>query len=197
MAWTPCGMSPARPGRGSWPTFALPHPRRHDGGWPGCWRRASSAIFWAIGQVPAQAFIDAGLDLAVSALRAVSGFCDHREAGSRPLARELKRYALAHLGDPALSPQAAARANYISVRQLHRLFARDGTSFGAWVREERLRRCRDDLGDHHLSHRTVAEIATRWGFRSPAHFTRAFQARYGITPASLRHACEAISASCR
>jgi AraC-like DNA-binding protein len=143
------------------------------------------------GQEPAQAFIDAGLDLAVSALRAVSGCCDHREAGSRSLARELKRYALAHLGDPALSPQAAARANYISVRQVHRLFAREGTSFGAWVREERLRRCRDDLTDHHLSHRTVAEIATSWGFRSPAHFTRAFQARYGITPASLRYACGA------
>ncbi len=140
------------------------------------------------GQVPAQAFIDAGLDLAVSALRAVSGCCDHREAGSRSLARELKRYALAHLGDPALSPQAAARANYISVRQLHRLFAREGTSFGAWVREERLRRCRDDLADQQLSHRAVAEIATCWGFRSAAHFTRAFHARYGITPASLRHA---------
>ncbi len=68
------------------------------------------------GQVPAQAFIDAGLDLAVSALRAVSGFGDHREAGSRSLARELKRYALAHLSDPALSPEAVARASYISVR---------------------------------------------------------------------------------
>jgi AraC-like DNA-binding protein len=29
-------------------------------------------------------------------------------------------------------------------------------------------------------------IATRWGFRSQAHFTRAFHARYGITPAELR-----------
>jgi AraC-like DNA-binding protein len=104
----------------------------------------------------------------------------------RSLAGELKRYALAHLGDPALSPKAAARASYISVRQLHRLSAHHGTSFGAWVREQRLRRCRDDLAGQQLSHRAIAEIATRWGFRSPAHFTRAFHARYGITPAELR-----------
>ncbi len=135
---------------------------------------------------PGQAFIDAGLDLAASALRAAADPAARLDLPGRSLAGELKRYALTHLGDPALSPQAAAHASYISVRQLHRLFAHDGTSFGAWVREQRLRRCRDDLASQQLSSRTVAEIATRWGFRSPAHFTRAFQARYGITPAELR-----------
>ena len=104
----------------------------------------------------------------------------------RSLAGELKRYALTYLGDPELSPQAAAHASYISARQFHRLFAADGTSFAAWVREQRLRRCRDDLASQQLSHRAIAEIATRRGFRSPAHFTRAFRARYGITPAGLR-----------
>jgi AraC-like DNA-binding protein len=37
-----------------------------------------------------------------------------------------------------------------------------------------------------LSHRIVAEIAARWGFRSAAHFTRAFRARYGMVPVELR-----------
>jgi len=37
-----------------------------------------------------------------------------------------------------------------------------------------------------LGHLTIAEIATRWGFRSAAHFTRAFHARYGTTPTSRR-----------
>ena len=135
---------------------------------------------------PAQAFIDAGLDLAASALRTVIGPAGQLDLRRRALAGQLKGYALAHLGDPALSPDAAARASYISVRQLHRLFAHDGTSFGAWVREQRLRRCRDDLASQQLSHRAIAEIAAHWGFRSPAHFTRAFRARYGITPAELR-----------
>src|SRR6266851_8157543 len=40
-------------------------------------------------------------------------------------------------------------------------------------------RCREDLSDHQVSHRGVAEVAIRWGFRSAAHFTRVFHARYG------------------
>ena len=123
---------------------------------------------------PGQAFIDTGLDLAASALRAVAGAGDTLDRSRRQLTGELKRYALAHLGDQALTPQAVARANYISVRQLHRLFAREGISFGAWVLEQRLRRCRTDLTDHQLSQRAVAEVATSWGFRSAAHFSRAF-----------------------
>ena len=57
-------------------------------------------------------------------------------------------------------------ANCISVRQLHRLFAHDGTSFGARVREQRLRR-RDDLASQQLIHRAIAEIATGWALAAP------------------------------
>lgn len=135
---------------------------------------------------PGQAFIDAGLDLAASAFRAAADPDGPPDAGRHSLAAAARRYALAHLADPALSAEAAARASYISVRQLHRLFARDGTSFGAWVREQRLRRCRDDLASPRLGHLGIAEIAASWGFSSPAHFSRAFQARYGITPTEAR-----------
>jgi AraC-like DNA-binding protein len=143
------------------------------------------------GGTPGEAFIDAGLDLAVSALRAVAGHPSHdaRQGEGRCRscpASEVKEYTLAHLGDPALSPQAAAQACFVSVRQVHRLFASEGRTFGGWVREQRLRRCRDDLADPRLGHLAVAEIATRWGFRSAAHFTRAFHARYGTTPSSAR-----------
>jgi AraC-like DNA-binding protein len=136
------------------------------------------------GEPLGEAFVDAGLDLAVGALRMAAGCpADQRD---RSAARELRDYALAHLGDPGLSPEAAALACYVSVRQVHRLFAREGRTFGGWVREQRLRRCRDDLADRRLGHLTVAEIAARWGFRSAAHFTRAFRARYGVTPTGHR-----------
>jgi len=134
---------------------------------------------------PGQPFVDAGLDLAVSALRVAAG---HQDRDPRSAASDLRNHALARLGDPELSPRAVAQAGYVSVRQLHRLFAREGLTFGGWVREQRLRRCRDDLADQRLSHLTIADIAARWGFRSAAHFTRAFQARYGITPAGHRRA---------
>ena len=143
------------------------------------------------GQPPEQplgeAFIDAGLDLAVGALRTVAGHASPASGLRRGSpGRELRDYALAYLGDPGLSPEAVALACYVSVRLLHRVFAREGLTFGGWVREQRLRRCRDDLADPRLSHLTAAEIAARWGFRSAAHFTRAFRARYGVTPASRR-----------
>ena len=135
---------------------------------------------------PGSSFVDAGLDLAVAALRTVAGSPDPRH---RAVASGLRDYALARLGDPGLSPEAVARAGYVSVRQLHRVFAREGLTFGRWVREQRLRRCAEDLADPRLRHLAIAEIAARWGFRSAAHFTRAFRARYGLTPADHRRAC--------
>jgi AraC-like DNA-binding protein len=143
----------------------------------------------APGPPPGQAFVDTGLDLAVSALRTAVGHTD-----PHPAASDLRDYALARLSDPGLSPQDVARARYVSVRQLHRLFAREGLSFGRWVHEQRLRRCRDDLADPRLSQLTIAEIAARWGFRSAAHFTRAFQARYAITPADHRRSRTHVAA---
>jgi AraC-like DNA-binding protein len=132
---------------------------------------------------PGSSFVDVGLDLAVSALRTAAG---HADAADRAVAGSLRDYALVRLGDPGLSPQAVARAGYLSVRQLHRLFARDGLSFGRWVREQRLRRCAADLADERLRLLSIAEIAARWGFGSPAHFSRAFRERYGMTPAGYR-----------
>ena len=86
---------------------------------------------------------------------------------------------------------AAAGAEFVGdLPQRER--GRDGLTCGRWVREHRLRRCRDDLADQRLSQVTIAEIAARWGFRSAAHFTRAFRARYGITPADHRRACRLL-----
>jgi AraC-like DNA-binding protein len=143
------------------------------------------------GDAEARVFVDSGLDLAVSALRSAAGYQDCLDPRRRAAAGLLKDFALAHLGEPSLSPEVVASGCYVSVRQLHRLFAREGLTFGEWVREQRLRRCRDDLTDVRLGHLSVADIAGRWGFRSAAHFSRAFQARYGTTPTSSRRAARA------
>ena len=140
------------------------------------------------GEAPDEAFTDIALDLVAGVLRAVAGHHDGPPPRGAARIRELKAYALAHLGDPGLSPRSIARASYISVRQLHRLFAHEGLSAAAWVREQRLRRCRDDLADPRLRHVAVSGIAERWGYRSQAHFTRAFSARFGVTPREFRRA---------
>lgn len=87
-----------------------------------------------------------------------------------------------HLAEPGLTPEAVARAHHISVRYLHRLFEREGTSFGRWVRELRLRECRRELAGADPRGARVGSVARRWGFTSTAHFSRVFRRAYGTSP---------------
>jgi AraC-like DNA-binding protein len=124
------------------------------------------------------------LDLLALALDSAAGARVAR--GARPALARIKQQARARLGDPELCPAGVAAASYVSVRQLHRLFAAEGVTFGGFVREARLSRCREDLADPRLAEHPIAEVAARNGYRSAAHFTRTFSARYGITPREFR-----------
>jgi AraC-like DNA-binding protein/catechol 2,3-dioxygenase-like lactoylglutathione lyase family enzyme len=101
------------------------------------------------------------------------------------LARAM-REARVRLADPALAPPAVADACHISVRQLHRDFAEEGTTFGAWLRDERLSRCRAELTDPAMAGVLIADIARRWGFRGQAYFSRLFVQTYSVTPREAR-----------
>jgi AraC-like DNA-binding protein len=98
--------------------------------------------------------------------------------------RRLKQHVLSRLADPELSPGAVAGAQFVSVRQVHRLFALEKTTFGRFVREERMWRCGRELADPRLARVPIADIASRWGYRSPAHFSRHF----GVGPHEFRRA---------
>jgi AraC-like DNA-binding protein len=103
-----------------------------------------------------------------------------------------------HLADPALGPDGIAAAHHISRRQLDRLFADGDRTVAETIRDGRLERCRRDLRDPALAHASILEIATRWGFVSPAHFSRTFRAAYGVSPRELRCGpleCHAAAAS--
>lgn len=91
-----------------------------------------------------------------------------------------------HLTDPHLSPATIAAAHAVSVRTLHRLFQTQDATVAEWIRDRRLEHCRRDLCDPALGDRPIHAIATRWGFSSPAHFTRAFSAAYGVIPREYR-----------
>jgi AraC-like DNA-binding protein len=114
---------------------------------------------------------------------------DVRRAGRRSSAalREAVRTTIeARLDDPALRPEALARAHHISRSYLDRLFAAEGTSVGAVIRARRLARVRRDLSDPALAGETIARIGARWGFTSAAHLTRAYRAAYGESPRAAR-----------
>ncbi|WP_049831008.1 helix-turn-helix domain-containing protein [Arthrobacter sp. RIT-PI-e] len=90
-----------------------------------------------------------------------------------------------HLADPDLDPPRIARAHHMSVRALHALFAQHGSTVASRIRTRRLARCYDALIDARLASVPIATIASTHGFTTPAHFTRAFRARYGRTPSEV------------
>jgi len=78
-----------------------------------------------------------------------------------------------------------ARGCEISTRYLHELLRDTNQTLGQWIREQRLEACRDSLKDSN-NRQTVAEIAYRWGFGDHAQFSRAFKARFGLSPKEFR-----------
>nr|WP_063786020.1 helix-turn-helix domain-containing protein [Streptomyces sp. MMG1533] len=91
-----------------------------------------------------------------------------------------------NLGDPALSPEAVAGAHRISVRYLHRLFEGEGITVSRLIQQRRLEECARELARRGRTNPTVSAVAQRWGFVSPAHFSRAFRTAYGLAPREWR-----------
>jgi AraC-like DNA-binding protein len=111
--------------------------------------------------------------------------------GEQTLLTRITVYLEQQLHDPGLCPEQIAKAHHISTRYLSKLFAAEGTTVMTWVRERRLERCRGDLVDPRLRGRPIAAVAAKWGFLQPAHFSRAFRARYDISPREYRLAAGA------
>ncbi|MFJ6216746.1 helix-turn-helix domain-containing protein [Streptomyces sp. NPDC092296] len=112
---------------------------------------------------------------------AVPEDCRHRT-----LLLRVDAFILRHLPDPYLSPTTVAAAHHISVGHLHRLFSARDTTVAAWIRHQRLERARQDLTDPARRALPVHLIASRWGFKDHATFTRAFRSAYGIPPKDYR-----------
>jgi AraC-like DNA-binding protein len=153
---------------------------------------ALAAPTWRTPVADSTALVEGGLDMLVAALRAAAGISVADSSHQAQMLGSVKRHALMRLGDPDLSPGSVAGALYISPRQLHRLFAREQTTFGAWLREQRLRRSRSDLADERLRDLPIAQVAARCGYRSNAHFTRSFSARFGIGPRDFRRGIRGV-----
>lgn len=98
-----------------------------------------------------------------------------------------KRYILDHLGDPELSPADVAGALGMSVRYLYLLFHEEATSPGRWTAGERLELAARLLREATPERGTVSEIAFRVGYQDASVFSRAFKARYGLSPRDFRN----------
>jgi AraC-like DNA-binding protein len=110
---------------------------------------------------------------------------EHDEAIRQAGLAEAQRYIQLHLADPHLTPEKAAGALKMSVRQLHLMFEPSGTSFTQYLVRRRLEECRAAFANP-VSDRSVADIAFAWGFNSLSTFHRNFRQTFGATPGDVR-----------
>jgi AraC family transcriptional activator of tynA and feaB len=101
---------------------------------------------------------------------------------------EIKQYIEMHLRNPELGPRPIANAVGVSRRYVRLLFAAQSDSVTAYIRRRRLEECAWELAQPLWQGRSITATASDWGFRSMAHFTRAFKDHYGSTPTAFRRA---------
>jgi len=82
-------------------------------------------------------------------------------------------------------PGGSLRSDAIR-RQLYNAFCDEPDGVAGYVLAQRLEACRRDIEDRRLDATSITELAMRRGFNHPAHFSRAFKARFGVTPSECR-----------
>lgn len=92
----------------------------------------------------------------------------------------------AHLTDPDLTPETIARACGVSKRYVHVLMARQHETVGQYIQRRRLEASARELRSALGARRSISTIAYAHGFETHAHFSRAFRAHFGMTPADYR-----------
>ena len=128
----------------------------------------------------AQAALDAFVGLAVALWPL--GAIDDPALALLDRAKALIRDAI---GDPALNVVGIATRLRVSRAALYAAFAAEG-GISAFVQRTRLDEALKAFVAEPSRHGIVQETAKRFGFKSLAHFSRAFQRRFGCTPSEAQ-----------
>ncbi len=102
--------------------------------------------------------------------------------------QRIKMHIERHLSDPELSPGAIAYANGVSPRYLRLLFETEKVTCSRYISNRRLEEIARDLSNVASRHIRITQIAYRWGFNNPSHFSRVFRDHYGCSAQHFRQA---------
>ncbi len=127
--------------------------------------------------------------LAALAAGVVAAHAQPATGDPRPIEKMLlsegRRFIEERLDDVALSPETVRQRLGVSRSLLYRVFEPVG-GVSAFIQARRLDQAFDAILQDRAEQHTLGEIGYRHGFRSDAHFSRAFRARFGVTPGRLR-----------
>jgi AraC-like DNA-binding protein len=99
--------------------------------------------------------------------------------------RDAVEFIKENLADPGLSADRIADALFISRRRLYQLFD-DGDGVSGRIRQLRIDRAKELLGDPAHAVKGIGEISRQCGFANAAHFSRTFRKVVGRTPRDYR-----------
>lgn len=143
------------------------------------------AINFSILQGPhAIRLVRSALEMLVTVLLEASR--DNEDNQDNPLFSQAVAFIDDHLHDPQLGPQNIADYFYVSLRQLHGKFSEENQTISAYIRNERMRRIRNDLADPTHRDETVQTISSRYGLTDASHVSKLFKQIYGETPSGYR-----------
>ena len=98
----------------------------------------------------------------------------------------IKRFVLEHLRDPALDVDTVSRAVGLSTRYIHKLFSSEPERLMKWVWAQRIEGACKEIERTASRRKAISQVAFSWGFSGPAHFSRSFRKRYGVSPIEYR-----------
>jgi AraC-like DNA-binding protein len=100
--------------------------------------------------------------------------------------RAIKADVRAHLRERDLSAETVARRQGVSPSYVRKLFDLTGTSFSAFVLDQRIACAHAMLRNPRFSGLGISAIAYDVGFGDLSYFNRAFRRRHGATPSEAR-----------
>lgn len=130
--------------------------------------------------------VDAALYVLTDAIKGCDDLAQERQSLSEKRLQDVMRFIEKHLSDPKLNATMVAEACGISPRYLSHLLRQNGTSFSTLVWDWRLKTAHKWLSSTAPNEISIAEVAFRVGFKSPAHFSRLFKRVYEVCPREFR-----------
>jgi AraC-like DNA-binding protein len=125
------------------------------------------------------------VDLVIGQTRDASGFVKNHSM-RRARLRAIKIDILANIKDGKLSLNAVAARQGITASYIRKLFQSEGTSFTAFVLDQRLLEAQRMLTNPRFADLSISQVALNIGFHDQSYFNRTFRRRFGQTPSKTR-----------